>query len=417
MLLCKTALAAMAAFFLFCSGPAMAASQSAAITRAEWTAYLQQDAGLREADSRLNATYRAIINALGAEGKNALLLQQRTWIQERNNAAFARHAKGSPEYLKLLAEATFAREVALRSAYPAPAAPPAGQTDKPVIRPPKQADEPSVQPSRQMDKPAARPSEEADKPSSEPKIAPRAPVPDKSVPKVETASPRTVSPQTPEPPKQTTPKQPEDPKQMPRQVPESPKQATRQPAPPEQKTPPDDRRPENDLVTNVAPQVATKGVFINTTSAKFGTDYNVFARSFNAAQFPSKPSKVTGKAPQKTESYAITNNIRILFNYAGNIEKPETITFQGQRFVSGTPRDRDEIAYALVTLLKTLDPNPNKTEAEKNAEISGLLRGINTAFTKDATRIWRNNGLMYVISYVKQADLFSMTVRVDNAKK
>lgn len=384
--------------------PCLAAAPPAAISRDEWAGYLLRNAALKTADAQLNATYRKITRSLGQTERKKLLDQQRAWIRERNNAAFTRHAKGSPEYLELLADATLKREVALREQYgPGRAETPATAVDLPAqatVPPPVERQEPVMQ--KKDTFPSERNGLAA--PGREPKQNPaRDAAAQVDAGKTKDTPPkagaRAISAAPPNPmPEQKIP----------------PQRASGTATPATSST--------EDLIVRIAPRKAPpssnrKSARINTTPAAFGKEYNTLALSFKTASFPLVPTDVTGGGAQRTERYAITDAISILFNYAEQFEKPESIVFRGKGFLTGLPRNRDDIAYALVAVLKTLSHDPGKTDRDKDAEIFGLMRNINSAFTSDSTRIWRNNGLLYVISYIRQSDLFSMTVTPDTTKK
>ena len=348
-----------------------AAVDSTEITKEEWSAFLQQSSTLKTADAKLNATYKKAMQSLSQSDKRALLNEQRAWIASRNSEAFSKHGKGSPAYLNMLAEASEAREEALRKKYlhTSPVQPAVQQAAQPASQPQKNEPE---QVQAEKIKPIPAQTEKASaalKPVVETKAP--SPVPAQPAAKKETAN--------------AVPKQPQG----------------------------------DDLVVTVPAQKTRRtGRKINITPKKFSESYNALALGFRAASFPLVPAKVGSYGNDRTESYPVTDGISIQFKYTnGSFEKPETITFLAHSFVGGTTAHRENIAYALVGLLKSLSYNPAKDDKAKDAEIFGFMRSINNAFTSDSSRVWKNDGLVYVITYLKKSDMFAMVVNVDEKQK
>ena len=351
-------------------------SGQAAISKAEWTSYLQQSAFLRDADAKLNVTYRKITSALSPADKKRLIAEQRAWIRQRNGEAFERHPKGSAEYCRFLAGETLKREVVLAERYlSASRATPA---KSPVQAAPARKPEPAPS-AHGPGTPAA-----ATRPEATVQSAPPAQRP------LPAASSKTHVPE--------------------KKAPESPQKTAR----PESGagTPPD-------LVTTIPPaKPVQKNRAIDITPILFARKYNTLAKSFQTPPFPLTPTSVSGSGPVRTEQYQVSDAISLQFKYTGgNFENPEIITFMARQFMNGSPRDRDDIAYALVCVLKTLNKKTPQNPEAKDAEIFGFLRSINNAFTSDASRVWKNAGLVYVITYMQKSDLFAMVITRDSGRK
>ncbi|CAK7038259.1 MAG: hypothetical protein DELT_00664 [Desulfovibrio sp.] len=175
----------------------------------------------------------------------------------------------------------------------------------------------------------------------------------------------------------------------------------------------------NDLAVEVPPQKPQrKARQIDITPQKFATSYNALAQGFRAPAFPLAPGNVSAYGDTRTEAYTIAEGITVQFKYMNNtFEKPETITFLAHNFLTGATVHRDNIAYALVGMLKTLSKSPAKDDKSRDAEIFGFMHSINNAFTSDTSRVWKNDGLVYVITYLKKNDLFAMVVNVDEKRK
>lgn len=496
------------------------AADRADITRTEWAVYLN-DAGFKDADQRLNATYRKIMSGLDPREKQTLLKDQRAWIKTRNKDAHAHHAKGSPEYIRALADATARREAELRTGYPGafgPSAPaadfsrssaqpltrrpaltpalPSGGSEKPVIQassrtplpetaalPAKNsrlpqapaAGSPPIPTVRTEGKPApeqtagistatpvtdrstTRPGPDKAIPLPAPDKAATAPVPDKtrtaaspvpdnatgrSTPDRVAVTPVTDKPATrPAPgsiaglpaPDKTAPPPP-----APDSVAPQPGPANAAPRPgvpaavravdpqafalapkPDEPAATPKTIPEKEPAAPVSPKTPSladrRSLQINITPDRFAASYNPLAHSFKAAPFPAAPTGVTGGGKTRTEQYALADGITIQFKYTnGLFDKPEIITFLGYRFMTGTGQQRAEIAHALLALLKTLHQDSRKDERTRDAEITGFVGGLTGSFTADASRVWKYEGLVYVITYMKKDDLFAMTANADN---
>lgn len=377
------------------------------ITRTEWSSYLN-DAALKEADNRLNGTYRKIMGNLGPEEKQRLLVSQRAWIIARNKGAFSLHAKGSPEYIRLLAEASAKREAELRTKY-------ANLFTSPVQKPlpssvvqktPSQPAPVSAKESCKVEPTPARPARKTEQ------EAPSQPVQKPVVtPRPETA-PENTAPPVSAKIKAPAAKQEKQITQPPASAPEPTKPALTQ-----------KRESREELIITLQPEkladsAKTTVRRIDMTPSRFGKSYNRMAHSFKTAPFPLVPTNVTGSGKSRTEHYAVSDEITIQFKYTNGVfESPEIITFQGRHFMTGTERQRDEVAYSLITMLKTLNQDTVQGDKSKDAEILGFIRSINNAFTDDASRIWKNNGLVYVITYMKKNDLFAMTINVDSGRR
>lgn len=157
---------------------------------------------------------------------------------------------------------------------------------------------------------------------------------------------------------------------------------------------------------------------MNITPALFAQNYNQLARSFQTALFPSVPTGVTESGSSRTEQYRLSETVSMQFKYAdGNFDNPEIITFIAHRYMNGSTRDKDDVAYALGTTLKTLTKESPKDPEAKDAEILGFMRSIRNAFSSDASRVWKNGGLMYVITYLQKSDLFALVVTRDDGKR
>ncbi|SBW09250.1 exported hypothetical protein [uncultured delta proteobacterium] len=371
----NTRLAFLAAFwlavFLVAAAPGEAFGETAAVTKAEWASFLQQDPMLLAADGKLNATYRRITADLSPAAKKALIAEQREWIRHRDAAAFARHPKGSPEYCRLLAGATLDREAALREKY--------------VAKTPEKAAAPL------LSRPAAQTSAQT------PPAAAQNPEPTPVTPAPATKPP--VAGLPPVPPKE----QP-----LPKADPAPQKTAPRTAQSPESKK---ERRAESPAVVTPPSRPVQPAGRIDITPREFAGEYNEMARALRSAAFPLTPSSVSGGGQTRTEHYQVSEDISLQFKYTGGyFEKPEIITFLAWRFMTGQPRDKDEIAYALANVLKTLAREPPGTAGAKDAAIAGFLRSVTNSFTTDTSRVWKNAGLVYVVTYLKKNDLFAMVI-------
>lgn len=85
-----------------------------AITRAEWDV-LMQDARFKAADQKLGATFKATLTALPEASRQRLRAEQRAWVAKREAEAFAKFAKGTPEYAHFLIEEAHARVAELQA--------------------------------------------------------------------------------------------------------------------------------------------------------------------------------------------------------------------------------------------------------------------------------------------------------------
>ena len=358
---------------LFAAFPAPALGADTAITKEEWAAFLLENRSLKAADSALNATYREITASLSPGAKKSLITEQREWIRKRNTDAAALYPKGSPEYCRALAEATLRRESQLREHYLAKPvaenipADPRTATVKPEQIP--APGKPSPEPAK--GKPAAaKPGEGRKDP---PSALPVAPVAKEKTPKQAGSSPKQAEPVTV-------------------------------------------RRETAADLTITVPSARTKrpARTIAITSAEFAASFNQLARSFQSAAFPLTPTSMANSGKTRTEYYQLSDGISLQFKYTeGHFERPEIITLIARQFMNAPEREKDEIAYALVNVLKTLSKDSPKTPEAKDAEISGFLRSLNNAFTADASRVWKNAGLVYVITYMKKSDLFAMVITRD----
>lgn len=415
------------------------AASSVAISKDEWSVYLRQNPKLKEADNRLNVTYRKLMDLTPPDKKQKLLSRQRAWLNERNRNAALRHAKGSAEYIETLMQATLAREAdlqaeydalrsvaALESAEPTKAPLPTEQSIRsPVVKKDAAFSAPKVR--EQSPAPILR--EAA--PSTEPEITqPNAPlrsdlpvIAHKQAPATETGSLVRSKEKAPFTPARSAGRRDspatrtENPKST---FPEDSSRATPQAAASAGAPQPNKTHVDDDLVVTVRPSSGKRSSErsakrIHMTAAEFIQRYNAYAASYQSTHFPVKPDNIMNAGAQRTENYKIANNITVSFNYTDASKRPESVIFRGERFLSGVPRDRDEIAYSIVSILKTL--NQDSTRHNADAEISGVMHSISKNIAGDSTRIWRNNGLLYVLSYVKQPDIFSMTVKPDTGKK
>lgn len=353
------------------------------IRKTEWAAYLQQSPELREADAALNATYRRVIAGLPQPDKKALIDEQRVWIRDRNAKAFARHLKGSDAYCRMLAEETRKRETTLAERFAAPA------------RPPKTAI-----PAR-----SGSPVPEAAVPVPEPQKQP-APQPPQS-PTVESA-PSGPSAATGTPATRPAVSAPADPSMS-----AMPATSSTQPSP---TTPVAPVIPgTSDAPAAPAPARARH---IDITTVQFARGYNALAQAVRGAAFPTVPTAVSGSGNTRTEQYRISGTVSLQFKYAnGNFEKPEIITVMVRRFMTAPAGDREEAAYALSGVLKTLHKKSPQTPEAKDAEIFNFLRSINNAFTADTSRVWKNGGLVHVVTYMQKSDLFAMVVTRDSGSR
>ena len=362
-------------------------SGQAAISKTEWASYLQQNAFLRDADAKLNATYRKITSGLSPADKKSLIAEQRAWIRQRNNEAFERHPKGSAEYCRFLAGETLKREVTLAERYLSAPLDAAAES-------PAQTGQTPASPTPATPAPVRRPE----------------PAPSAAKPEAPAAEPRPGVPEQSLPPAQRP----------------APAMTGKTPAP-EEKTPgsaPKPAREENsgkprDLVTIIPPTKPTpRSRAIDITPILFARKYNTLAQSFQTPPFPLTPTSVSGGGTVRTEQYQVSDDISLQFKYTGgNFEKPEIITFMARQFMNGLPSNKDNIAYALVCVLKTLNKDTPQNPEAKDAEIFGFLRSINNAFTSDASRVWKNDGLVYVITYMQKSDLFAMVITRDGGRK
>lgn len=157
---------------------------------------------------------------------------------------------------------------------------------------------------------------------------------------------------------------------------------------------------------------------INITPAKFSRAYNTLAHTFKAAPFPLVPTDVSGNNAIRTEHYQVQDGIALQFKYTqGLFEKPDVISFIARQFMTGSAAYRDSIACSLVTVLKTLSDVARPEAKASDEEIFGFMRTISQAFTSDTSRVWKNNGLVYVMTYMKKTDLFTMTISLDSRQR
>lgn len=349
------------------------------ITKAEWSAFLASHAGLRKADAMLNATYRTIMESLSHDKKRSLLNEQRNWIRARNTNAFSRFAKGSPEYLEVLTEATRKRDAALQA-------------------------------------------EHIQKTSTQRQTAPSS----HGVPQTQVALPKAKeTAPSPETPNASSTQQLSDaahsaalPKPEPRSATDTPRVKT----PVKKSTVPPATAPANNRVVPHLPQannapenaIAAKVRRIPISSTEFAKSYNAVAETLKASSFPQKPSNTTNNGTGRTNHYTIGEGATIQFKYAAAKDMhPEIITFLAHKFMKCSPRNKEDVAYALLSVIKTLSKSPARGTEAQDAEIFKFIRELDAAFTSKSSRIWRHKGLVYVTTYMKKTDIFAMVVTVD----
>ncbi|MDR3073717.1 MAG: lysozyme inhibitor LprI family protein [Deltaproteobacteria bacterium] len=161
-----------------------------------------------------------------------------------------------------------------------------------------------------------------------------------------------------------------------------------------------------------------RGKRLPVTAEEFAASYTQLTRPLNSPPFPAAPASVTGSGNNRTARYRIGDGISLQFKYGdGQYDRPEIITFLAHEFTTGTARHRDETAYALAATLKTLTRNSPRDGAAREAEIAGFMRSLNNAFSADASRIWKYEGMVCVVTYMQRNDLFAMVITVDEGRK
>ncbi|MDR0453291.1 MAG: lysozyme inhibitor LprI family protein [Deferribacteraceae bacterium] len=111
--MCKYAVC-LCCFFLILFIPQLSFSANAAISKAEW-AELMQDQEFKTADQKLGEAYKQTMSALSDAGKQKLLTEQRAWGAKREQEAFAKFGKGTPNYKRFLIDKAYARITELQS--------------------------------------------------------------------------------------------------------------------------------------------------------------------------------------------------------------------------------------------------------------------------------------------------------------
>ncbi|GHV52415.1 hypothetical protein FACS1894206_01170 [Deltaproteobacteria bacterium] len=147
------------------------------------------------------------------------------------------------------------------------------------------------------------------------------------------------------------------------------------------------------------------------TAAEFTASYNQLADAYKILPFPPAPTSVTRSGTSRIENYTLGKNMTAKFKYTeGQYDRPEIITFLAEPYMTGTPRQRDEIAYALTAILKTLTGDTAPDGAKRDTALLRFIQDINKGFPADASRIWKNAGLVFVVTYMQKNDLFALVV-------
>ena len=102
--------------FLILSMPQASFSANFAITKDEWAA-LMKDESFRAAEQRLGEVYKEAMAALSEADKQTLRTEQRAWIVNRENEAFAKFRKGTSEYIEFLVNEATMRILQIERTY------------------------------------------------------------------------------------------------------------------------------------------------------------------------------------------------------------------------------------------------------------------------------------------------------------
>lgn len=94
--------------FIVLSVPQVSFSANFAITKDEW-AKLMQKADFKAADQELGEAYKEALAVLSEVDKQILRSEQRAWVTKREQDAFTKFSKGTPEYVRFLIDEAHAR--------------------------------------------------------------------------------------------------------------------------------------------------------------------------------------------------------------------------------------------------------------------------------------------------------------------